>query len=827
MKLSLRAKELDRRISLMDHLFSAASVIPWEADWTSQQFTFVGPQAKGILGHSTSSWKTPGFYFDHIHPEDRQRVQSTLRKEVEAGNDFNVEFRMIGADGRIVHLLNFVHLDHDSEGKLKALSGYMFDVSDKRNAELLLAGQRKILELLAQGASLKDSMDSLVHLVEHQCPGMRGSVLLLNPSNQTLQTCSAPNIPTEYSAAISGSKISPRAGSCGTAAYLKKSVIVEDIETNPLWESYKDIAIKNGLRACWSCPILSKDGKVLGTFAMYYSERRAPSNFERQFAEDTARLAAVIIEHARIRDELKKTVSILNSAIEATGDGILVVNRTNHIISFNQNFVELWRLPESIIEQRSDAEALTYVEDQLIDPIGFKSKIESLYADFESESFDIIELKDGRVFERYSKPHTTNDEIDGRVWSFRDVTKRRWTEKEAESANLAKNHFLANISHEIRTPLNAVLGFSEMLVNSESNNPNRMSWVDKIHKSGELLLKVVDEILDISKTEVGKMELSLSSVNLPCTVRDIVEILNEKAKAKGLEIDLIIDGAIPKYISSDRFKVQQILINVIGNAIKFTDKGSITVRISYPKPELIAISVKDTGIGIPADKIPKLFRPFEQGDMSFTRRFGGAGLGLALSRRMAQALGGDVTILSSIPGVGSEFVISFRTCPIAQENLTSSFAELDKRPQEVIDRCGTSQLENADELRGTHILLVDDSEDNQILIPEFLRGAGVSVDIACNGAEGVEKALSKKYDLILMDMQMPIKDGFQATRELRMRDYSQPILALTAHALPGEKARTLEAGCNDHLTKPVSRSALIHALHRFLPMRLPSQARST
>ncbi|MNK01129.1 Autoinducer 2 sensor kinase/phosphatase LuxQ [compost metagenome] len=370
----------------------------------------------------------------------------------------------------------------------------------------------------------------------------------------------------------------------------------------------------------------------------------------------------------------------------------------------------------------------------------------------------------------------------------------------SQDASKAKTSFLANMSHEIRTPLGAMLGFAEVLSEDTSLDESQRNTLAIILRNGEQLLRIVDEILDISKVESDKMQIETVVFSLPDLVFDVMRLMRGKCDEKGIELKLSM-GDVPEHIISDPTRLRQILINVIGNAIKFTDSGSIQVRVdkkkgmSLSRPSL-EIQILDTGIGISAEQRQSLFQPFTQADSSTTRKYGGTGLGLFLSRKLARLLKGDVVLDSSRLGQGSCFTVT-----IAYEEPSAEEIDSKKRieePQESFEGIES-------------VLVVDDAVDNRDLLVRHLERIGVSrdkIDVAENGDEAVSKALLKRYSLIFMDIQMPVKDGFQALYELRKKSYDGQIVALTAHAMKGDEEKCLAEGFNNYLKKPFSRGEL-------------------
>jgi signal transduction histidine kinase len=395
-----------------------------------------------------------------------------------------------------------------------------------------------------------------------------------------------------------------------------------------------------------------------------------------------------------------------------------------------------------------------------------------------------------------------------------EKSRRHYEEKEsAEAASKAKSAFLANMSHEIRTPLGAVLGFSELMLNQNLSATERSNYVSAIKRNGELLSNIISDILDISKVEADKLEIERQDVPIEDVLTDITTMLRLQAQEKGLALTIASDGQLPSHISTDPLRLRQIIINIVGNAIKFTQRGAVEVKIKQlPNKNghpLIAFEVKDSGEGIPPEQTKKLFQAFTQADVSTKRKHGGTGLGLILSKRLANLLGGDVVLAQSEVGVGSTFTITIDPGPQSHQfvnNLVSSTQELhDALPSQ-------GMPDDAMRLRGLKVLLVEDAPDNQVLIGRFLKMAGAQVEIANNGREAIEKTDRDQFDLLLMDLQMPVMDGYEATETLRSGGYKKPIIALTAHALKEERLRCLASGFNDHIGKPVNRHILLDSI---------------
>lgn len=368
---------------------------------------------------------------------------------------------------------------------------------------------------------------------------------------------------------------------------------------------------------------------------------------------------------------------------------------------------------------------------------------------------------------------------------------------ELDAANRAKSIFLANVSHEIRTPLGVMLGFGELIEENSEDPVLVKDFAAKIVRNGHELTRIIGDVLDLSKIEANTFFIENSEIDLKKFVDDFEATWRRKVEAKGLRFELVRGPALPAKVSSDITRLKQIFTNLISNALKFTEAGHIHMHLTraQEKPE-IHLTIEDTGPGIPESHQNQLFRSFSQGDSSITRKYGGSGLGLALSKQLARALQGDLILQKSEVNKGSTFLLCIPIVPSGQSTTA---------PTKIAE-------ENADALKGVRVLVVDDSRDNQILIGLFLEKAHAIVDTASNGEEGFQKAVTGQYDVILMDIQMPVLDGYRAMEKLKTAAYDKPVIALTAHALVEEKKKALSCGFKGYLTKPVDKNLLVKTI---------------
>ena len=423
---------------------------------------------------------------------------------------------------------------------------------------------------------------------------------------------------------------------------------------------------------------------------------------------------------------------------------------------------------------------------------------------------------------------TANDELEERV--ARRTEQLAKARDAAEAANHAKSEFLANMSHEIRTPLNAVLGFTELLrhESADVSVEEREEYLDTIHTSGEHLLQLINDILDLSRVEAGYLEVELRECSPRVLITEVVSLLSVRAKERGLELNYHWIGPQPESVETDEHRLRQLLMNLVGNAVKFTPSGRIDIlaeleRVDGSAPGCSAvgqesviegsgkiclrIDVIDTGIGIDADRLNHIFEPFSQADTSITRRYGGTGLGLAISRRVAAALGGSLEVRST-ENVGSTFTARVCVSNIVWQNDDETPAETNDRNNDRHPDLDDRTLDGLPQ----RILIVDDGETNRKLVRLMLEKRGIKTSTAADGREGVTAILNGECDLVLMDMQMPVQDGIAATRELRECGVDIPIIALTANAMRVDRQQCLDAGCNGYLTKPIQSQQLLETI---------------
>ncbi len=394
----------------------------------------------------------------------------------------------------------------------------------------------------------------------------------------------------------------------------------------------------------------------------------------------------------------------------------------------------------------------------------------------------------------------------------KEIEERRLAEEAARAASRAKSEFLANMSHEIRTPMTGVLGMID-LVRSSALPAQEREHLELARASADSLLSLLNEILDLSKIEAGRLEVSLAPFSVRRSVAEALRMFEVTTHDKGLELIIQVDARVPDILVGDALRLRQVLVNLVGNAVKFTERGHISVRVGVETQSAsevgVLIQVSDTGVGIPAEKQQVIFDPFRQADGSMARRYGGTGLGLTISARLAELMGGVIRVESEI-GKGSTFSFTIRLAPASAEERDQLARELRSAPG--IGRAGSRK-------RSLRILVAEDNAVSQKLVAELLRREGHQVTLAGNGREAVDAAMASPFDLVLMDVQMPAMDGYEATAAIRQAESGRhtPIVAMTAHSMKGDEQKCIQVGMDDYLGKPIHIASLLAMLEKWSP----------
>lgn len=484
----------------------------------------------------------------------------------------------------------------------------------------------------------------------------------------------------------------------------------------------------------------------------------------------------------------------------------LVSLRLQRVIS--GPILSLAKVAKTVSEEKGySTRALKQSNDEVGSLIDAFNEMLDQIQDRDSALVDARQKLETKVSDRTADLTVANEQLKASIVQVRQLAER------AVKADQAKSDFLANMSHEIRTPMNAIIGFSDILAD-EKLTGEQADYVNTIRDSGKHLLELINDILDFSKIEAGKLDIEMTEHSLRNLLARIESMMHPAAVEKNLEFEIKQDGDLPAIIRTDPDRLKQCLINLVSNAIKFTEHGHVHMKLSleeHNNQPHIRFDVEDTGIGISAEEQEEIFKSFTQADGSTTRKYGGTGLGLTITKQLAELLGGRLTV-SSEKDKGSVFSL-----------IIPAGVDVCKQPtldrDNVVDRADDDQEATEPSRFSGHVLVADDVETNQMLSKFLLNRMGFEVTIAEDGSQAVEKALAEAFDLILMDMQMPNMNGYEATRALRKKGLTTPIIALTANAMKGDDKKCIEAGCNDYLPKPLDRRELFEKIRKHLPLK--------
>ena len=687
---------------------------------------------------------------------------------------------------------------------------------------------RRTTALIAVGTPIGEVLEAIVEAVEAEDPSIVCSIYLVDEDGRALTLAAAPNLPAAYGEAVKIVAVGPDMGSCGTAAFRNERVIVEDIGADPLWRASGALARAAGLAACWSQPIRGPGGEVFGAFAIYHRHVCRPGEGDIAFIESAAQLAAIAIARNRADEDLARSEARsarieqdasrnLKTFFEVSLDMLCIRDMDRRFVKANKS----WETALGYTaEELEGVSMLTLIHPDDVPPS--QGHMERMQVEDQVHGFiNRYRHKDGGYRHLEWRARRVGELVFG---AARDVTDRLAIETEmaaarqaAEAANRAKSEFLANMSHEIRTPLNGVIGVVAALAKTDLN-PAQREMVSLIETSGVSLERLVSDVLDFSKIEAGRMEIELRVFDLRSEIDGVLEVFRIRAEEKGLGFPVELGDLTRGEVLGDSMRIRQVLANLLSNAIKFTSEGEVRVgvRLESPVqpdlPSTLVMEVQDTGVGFDPGVSDQLFQRFSQADTTITRRFGGTGLGLSITRGLVEAMGGEIEAQSE-PGGGSLFRV---VLPLERNCSLADYDAGRRAPR--TGGVAAAADPGAGRLQGLRVLLAEDHPINRRVVHLILEPFGVQLTTVENGAEAVEAFEAGDFDLVLMDMQMPVLDGLAATRAIRRHERGRPagertpVVMLSANAMRQHRLDAESAGADLHVAKPVTATALIAAV---------------
>ena len=761
-------------------------------------------------------------YLAAIHPADRALVMERVQQTVETGRNYQVEYR-IKTGGLPRWVIARGKLERDAAGRPAKFPGVVLDVTDRKEAELLLAAQNRALELVGTGAPLSEALGALTRVVEEQCDGQAiAAILLVDADGCTLRTGAAHGLPSEYNAAIDGIKAKKDLGTCADAAARNEVVITPDLEAAPSWKGLSHLPLGLGLKAAWSMPIRGSDGRVLGTFGTYFRECREPTERERRMVASLCRAAAVVLEQRRGTDALRESEMrferqsrLFEQIAATTPDFIYVFGLDGRFLYANRRLLEVWG------RSFEDAVGKNLYE------LGYPQ----WHADMHMrELAQVIETKRpiqgevpftggsgiSGVYEYIFTPVLGPDgNVEVIAGTTRDVTHRkqllaaeREARVEAERAGQMKDEFLATLSHELRTPLNAILGWSQILARGEANRADLDEGLRTIERNARAQRQIIEDLLDMSRIISGKVRLDVQAVDVASVVQEAVATAQPSAEAKGIRLQVVLDHDCGQ-ISGDPGRLQQVFWNLLSNAVKFTPRGG-RVRVSVERVGAqVEVGVSDTGEGIGPEFLPHVFDRFRQADASTTRRHGGLGLGLSIVKQLVELHGGSIRAASAGVGQGATFTVSLPESAAPTEPRRQARPEHPHRAVAPSDGATGAVAPIA----GLRVLVVDDEPDARALIKRLLEDHDAEVLTAGSAAEALELVRTSRPHMIASDIGMPGEDGYALIRRVRALGADAggqlPAIALTAYARAEDRVKAMLAGFDVHVPKPIEPAELL------------------
>jgi PAS domain S-box-containing protein len=745
---------------------------------------------------------------DLIVKEDQERIWQEVQEKVIEGKPYTLEYRIRTSDGKIKHIGEKANGIYDKNMALQYIEGFIYDISETRNAMTL----QEVVFNISTASFTAKSLDELFPAIHRNLGKIidveNFYVAMYDRDNDTI------SLPYQVDSRDKFARFPAGKTMTGYLIRTGKPLLVTKSEIEELARQ-GHIEIIGTPSQVWLGVPLIVDEAVIGVLAVQnYTDALRYSVKDLELLTFVADQIATSISRRSAEDSLQKEKAYLDQLFEGSPEAIVMINNQGIILKANSEFARLFGYKH--------VEMIGQNVDFLIAPPHHRTEAIRITQgiaqgkDYEVET--VRKHKEGHLIDvsLLVTPIMIQNNIFGAYGIYRDITYRKQVEKsliaakeKAEEADKLKSAFLSNMSHEIRTPMNAILGFSGLLSDPGLTEPEKLEFIQIIKDRGNDLMKIIDDIIDISKIESGQISFEIKEFPVNVLMNNLMVTLNElkrKHERNLVTLNCFPGTLAPEFtIPTDGNRLRQILTNLIENALKFTEEGHVDFGYqirNQEDPPYIEFFVRDTGIGIPKEMHAAIFERFRQVDDTATRKYGGTGLGLTISRNLTRLLGGEIWLESEVKK-GTTFFVRLP--------LPSSRTEESKK---LVSKPSVSPLHH--KWKGKSILVVEDEESNYLLMERFFKNTGVILTWAKNGVEAIELVKSNQYDAVLMDIRMPIIDGYETTQAIRKTNKELIIIAQTAFALKGEREKSLAAGCNNYIAKPINVSELFTILSPYL-----------
>ncbi len=792
---------------LLDNLpgivYRCKNDISWTMEFISEGcYELTGYPVTDIVGNAKMSFN------ELIIPEDRERVRKKVQEGVLSKKSYTLEYRITTAEGKVKWVWEKGKAVYSVSGDVNYLEGFINDITEQKYSELIQHVVFEISNAALTASSLDELYTSLHHELAHIIDVQNFYIALYNESSNTISLPYHVDYKDKFTSLPAGKSLT------GYVIRTKKPLLVTQEQIAGLNKKGEIDIVGTPAKVWLGVPMIVNE-KVFGVMAVQsYTEASQFTEKELELLNIVAGQVSTMISRRTAEDDLARQKAFLDQLFEASMEAMIMIDNNGTILTINSEFTRLFgytaaevigsNVDEKITNHEVMDEALSVTRNAMV---GSMSELETRRCG-----------KDGRLIDVsiIVTPIRINGEVVGAYGIYRDISDRKKIEKNliaakerAEESDKLKSAFLSNMSHEIRTPMNAIIGFSTLLSDPSVTEEERLEFIRIIKDRGNDLMRIIDDIIDIAKIEAGQVKIEIRDCQINTLMSSLYVTMNEVRKK---HLKTHVELAFKPFshdkeftIMTDGNRLRQVLTNLIENAFKFTEEGRVEFGYTFKTDDrqgpLIEFFVKDTGIGIPKDKQNIIFERFRQADDTSTRKYGGTGLGLTICKNLMSLLNGEIR-LESEDGKGTCFYISLP--------LTGSVTSATPKP------LSKPMPEYSGLLKDKTLLVVEDEDSNYFLLERILKRTNANIIWARNGIDAINMAGKGNIDLILMDIRMPVMDGYEATEEIRKFNKHVPIIAQTAYALKGEKERSITSGCDGYISKPIDPKEFLETIVRFI-----------